>query len=273
VRQAVVEAARFLADRCAESITLCDVADHVGYSPFHLARAFERQLGQPPGQFLAAHRFQQAKRLLLATDERVIDVCHAVGFSSVGTFTARFTAAVGQSPVRFRRLPDMLADAPPEPVLVPGDSRGGGVVAGSVRLTPAALATLGSAASVYVGLFPRRTARGCPVSGTLLGETGDFLLLDVPPGTYWVLSSALPTGAGAAAQLVPGQAVAGAAREPVRVTRASPVHHREVWLDVAPAWNAPVLVALPPLASATFERPRAIPLRERSGKEYSVAGR
>lgn len=262
MRQAVVEAARFLAERCAEPITLCDVAEHVGYSPFHLSRAFERQLGQPPGQFLAAHRFQHAKRLLLSTDERVIDVCHAVGFSSVGTFTARFTAVVGQSPVRFRRLPELLADAPPEPVLVPGGARGGGVVTGSVALTPAALATLGGAASVYVGLFPRRMARGCPVSGTLLAEPGEFVLLDVPPGAYWLLSSALPAGAGAAAQLVPGQAVSGAAREPVRVSRASPAHHREVWLDVAPAWDAPVLVALPPLASATFGRPGAIPLRE-----------
>lgn len=264
MRQAVVEAARFITDRCAEPITLGDVADHVGYSPFHLSRAFERQVGQPPGQFLAAHRFQRAKRLLLNTDERVIDVCHAVGFSAVGTFTARFTAAVGQSPVRFRRLPDLLADTPPEPVLVPGAARGGGVVTGSVRLTPAALGALGGAAAIYVGLFTRRNARGRPVSGTLLGETGDFLLMDVPPGTYWVLSSALPARAGAAVQLVPGQAVSGAAPEPVHVTRQSPVHHRELWLDVAAPWDAPVVVALPPLASAPLANARAIPLRERS---------
>ncbi|GAB2974278.1 helix-turn-helix transcriptional regulator [Amycolatopsis acidiphila] len=273
MRQAVVEAARFLAGRCGEPITLCDVADHVGYSPFHLSRAFERQLGLPPGQFLAAHRFQRAKRLLLSTDERVIDVCHAVGFSSVGTFTARFTAAVGQSPVRFRRLPEALADAPPEPVIVPGAARDGGIVTGSVRLTPAALALLGGTPSVYVGLFPRRTARGFPVSGTLLGETSDFLLMDVPAGTYWVLASALPARAGAQAQLVPGQAVSGAAREPVRVTRESPAHHREVWLDVAREWDAPVLVALPPLASATAGGARAIRPREPSGKEYFLAGR
>jgi AraC-like DNA-binding protein len=248
VREAVVEAARFLAGHCGEPVTLSDVADHVGYSPFHLSRAFERQLGQPPGQFLAAHRFQRAKQLLLSSDERVIDICHEVGFTSVGTFTARFTAAVGQSPVRFRRLPDVLADAPPQPVIVPGGARDGGGVTGSVRLTPAALATLGGAAAVYVGLFRRRTARGFPVSGTLLGDTGDFLLIDVPPGTYWVLSSALPARASAATQLVPSRVVSGAAREPVRVTPGRLVH-REVWLDIAAEWDAPVLVALPPLAS------------------------
>lgn len=248
MHQAVVEAARFLSWHCAEPVTLSDVADHVGYSPFHLSRAFERQLGQPPGQFLAAHRFQRAKQLLLSSDERVIDICHEVGFTSVGTFTARFTAAVGQSPVRFRRLPDVLADAPPQPVIVTGGARDGGVVTGSVRFTSAALAALGGPASVYVGLFRRRTARGFPVSGTLLGDTGDFLLIDVPPGTYWVLSSALPARASAEVQLVPPRAISGAAREPVRVIPGRPVH-REVWLDVAPEWHAPVLIALPPLAS------------------------
>ncbi|GDY28447.1 helix-turn-helix domain-containing protein [Gandjariella thermophila] len=249
MRDAVIEAARFLADHTDQPITLGDVADHVGYSPFHLARSFERRLGVPPGQFLAAHRFQHAKRLLLAGDDRVIDICHAVGFTSVGTFTARFAAAVGASPVAFRRLPDALADAPPRPVLVPGSAPGGGAVGGSVRLSPAAAALLGAGASVYVGLFPRRAARGFPVSGSLLAGAGDFLLTDVPPGTYWVLATALPARADLPAQLVPATSVVGAAPRPVRVTAAGQCHHRDVHLDVAQTWQPPVLVALPPLAS------------------------
>ncbi|TVT22326.1 helix-turn-helix transcriptional regulator [Amycolatopsis rhizosphaerae] len=254
MREAVIEAARFLVGHSGEPITLGDVADHVGYSPFHLSRSFERLLGQPPGQFLAAHRFQRAKRLLLSTDERVVDVCHEVGFTSVGTFTKRFTAVVGHSPVEFRRLPDVLADFPPRPVIVPGADRDGGVVTGSARLTPAARALLSGAAAVYVGLFPRRSARGCPVSGTLLGESAGFLLTAVPPGTYWLLASALPAAGGALDQLVPGRIVAGMAAEPVLVTRQAPLHHRDVWLDVHADWTVPVLVALPPLASARTRR-------------------
>lgn len=250
MRETVIEAARFLAARCAEPIVLGDVADHVGYSPFHLARAFERQLGMPPGQFLAAHRFQRAKRLLLSGDERIIDVCHAVGFTSVGTFTTRFAAAVGRTPLEFRRLPDVLAHAPPRPVLIPGNAPGGGTVTGSVHLSPSARAVLGGAASVYVGLFPRRAARGIPVSGTLLGETSHFMLTDVPPGTYWVLASALPAMAGTETQLVPVRTVSGAAKEPVRVTAADPLHHRDLFLDLGADWGPPVLVALPPLASS-----------------------
>lgn len=249
MRNIVVEAARFLSSRADEPIALGDVADHVGYSPFHLARAFEKHLGMPPGQFLAAHRFQRAKRLLLSTDLRTIDVCHAVGFTSVGTFTTRFTAAVGRCPLQFRRLPDVLTDAPPEPVRVPGGAPGGGIVTGSVRLSPAALAAVGSSPAVYVGLFPRRNARGLPVSGTLLGGERDFLLTGIPPGTYWVLAAALPALADVEAQLVPGRTVSGAAGEPVRVGSARPLHQREIELDVRPDWAAPVIVALPPLAS------------------------
>ena len=250
MQDAVVEAARFLATHAEEPIALGDVADHVGYSPFHLARRFERQIGVPPGQFLATHRFQRAKRLLLSGDDRVIDICHAVGFTSGGTFTARFATAVGASPGAFRRLPDLLADSPPRAVHLPGGARGGGTVAGSVHLSPAASAALGGAAAVYVGLFPRRAARGFPVSGSLLAGTGDFLLTDVPAGTYWVLASALPSRADTPDQLVPCRSVLGAAAHPVQVSAASRAHHRQVYLDLADDWVAPVLVALPALASA-----------------------
>lgn len=254
MREAVADAARFLAARAAEPITLADVADHVGYSPFHLARTFERHLGMPPGQFLAAHRFQRAKRLLLSGDERIIDICHEVGFTSVGTFTTRFAAAVGRTPLEFRGLPDTLAQAPPRPVVVPGGASAGGTVAGSVRLSAAAQALLGDSPSIYVGLFPRRAARGKPVSGTLLGETTDFLLTGVPPGAYWLMSSALPSRDGPEAQLVPVHTVSGVAGEPVYVTPTKRSHCRDINLDIGPEWSPPVLVALPPLASTPVRR-------------------
>lgn len=250
MQDVAVRAARFLAEHAQESIALTDVADHVGYSPFHLARAFERHVGVPPGQYLAAHRFQRAKALLLAGDEHVIDICFAVGFSSVGTFTRRFATAVGVSPTEFRRLPDAMVASPPEPVDLPGRARHGGVVAGSVRISEAASAVLGGAAAIYVGLFPRRTARGFPVSGSMLGETREFLLTDVPHGVYWLLATALPGRDGPCEQLVPARSVVGACPSPVRVSADdAPWCHREVQLDVADDWSAPVVVALPPLAS------------------------
>lgn len=254
MQEVVVEAARFLVSHLDRRVTLADVADHVGYSQFHLARAFERHVGVPPGQFLTAHRLQAAKRLLLTSDERVIDVCYAAGFKSVGTFTTRFTAAVGSTPTQFRRLPDVLATSPPRPVLVPGGALWGGLVTGSVRVSPAGLEALGGAAAVYVGLFTRRAARGSPVAGALLAGPGDFALTGIPPGTYWLLSSALPARADAQAQLVPTRGVLGAFHQPLRVSTGGQVHDCDLYLDVADDWAAPVVVALPALASPKCAR-------------------
>lgn len=254
MREAVLSAARFITTHAEEPLGLGDVADHVGYSPFHLARTFTRELGMPPCQYLTARRFERTKQLLLQTDERIIDICNAVGFSAVGTFTSRFTAAVGTTPVEFRRLPDVLTDSPPRPTSSPG--AGAGTVMGTVRLSPAAQVALGPDPAVYVGLFPKRAARGFPVSGTLLAEPGDFLLTGVPAGTYWVMSSALPSRGGAAAQLIPGRTVAGACPRAVRVSAEAPVHHRDVYLDLGQDWSPPVLIALPALASADAQERR-----------------
>ena len=248
MRDVATEAACFIAEHAEEPLSLADVADHVGYSPFHLARSFERSLGQPPGRFLTAHRFQRAKGLLLDTDARIADVCCAVGFSSQGTFTRRFTAEVGVSPGEFRRLPHRLADNPPRPVLVPGTARAGGEVSGTVALSPAARIALGGGASIYVGLFARRVPSGVPASGALLDEEGRFHLTGVPAGRYWLMSTAFAARACPSAHLVPSWNVVGGSPEPVRVAAGS-VEHREITLGVAPPWSAPVLVALPPLAA------------------------
>ncbi|WP_020658622.1 helix-turn-helix transcriptional regulator [Amycolatopsis benzoatilytica] len=248
MRDSVLEAVRFLTAERSRPITLEDVADHVAYSPFHLARAFERQVGLPPGKFLAAQRFHLAKELLLDTGEKVIDICHEVGFSAPGTFTTRFTAAVGVTPHRFRRLPDLLADCPPAPVQVPGADRHGGVLTGRAELSLAAQSALRRPA-IYVGLFAASHARGIPVSGALLDDEHRFTLLDVPPGTYRLLACALPSGDPRSQLLPPVRAVGGAPR-PVRIRPGAPPLRQDVRLDLARDWTPPVLVALPPLASA-----------------------
>ncbi|HLH99695.1 MAG TPA: AraC family transcriptional regulator [Acidimicrobiales bacterium] len=254
---AVLEAARWLAAHASERVRLGDVADHVSYSPFHLARCFERQLGAPPGEFLAAHRFQRAKRLLLAGDDRTVDVCFAVGFQSLGTFTGRFGEAVGVTPSGFRRLPDRLADAPARPLVRPGPDRWGGAVRGRVALAPAAAGLLGPDPAVYVGVFPRRLPRGAPVSGARLAGPGEFVLGGVPTGRYWVLACALPGGGDPVDQLLPPAAVVGAGPRPVDVLPVEVSTAPDVVLDLAPDWMTPVVVALPALALPGAQDPRS----------------
>ncbi|MDA8061278.1 MAG: helix-turn-helix transcriptional regulator [Actinomycetota bacterium] len=246
-RREVLEAAGFLAANAERPVRLADVAEHVSYSPWHLAHLFERELGLSPGRYLASWRLQRAKQLLLSADDKVVDICHQVGFESLGSFTSRFGADVGVSPTSFRRLPHLLAESPPRPVRAPGSGPPGSVVAGTVGISPAALQALGGAVALYVGLFEHRVARGAPVSGALLAEPGNFCLGGVPAGWWWLLGSALPASAGPGPQLLPGLAVVGAAG-PLEVGRGGPVGNVDLRLDFCPSWTPPVVVALPSLA-------------------------
>src|SRR5262245_58155120 len=73
-------------------------------SPFHFNRIFHKLVGIPPCHYLSALRLQTAKRLLISTQELIIDVCLDVGFTSPGTFSRRFKDQVGLAPRQFRRL-------------------------------------------------------------------------------------------------------------------------------------------------------------------------
>src|SRR5438270_7166041 len=73
-------------------------------SPFHFNRTFRQVTGVPPSQFLYALRLDTARRLLMKTERKVIDICYDVGYNSVGTFTRRFTDLFGISPTTLREL-------------------------------------------------------------------------------------------------------------------------------------------------------------------------
>src|SRR5436190_7545298 len=69
----------------------------------HLSREFKRAYGEPPYGYLMTRRIERAMALLRRGDLSVTDVCFAVGCSSLGTFSTRFTELVGMSPSAYRR--------------------------------------------------------------------------------------------------------------------------------------------------------------------------
>ncbi|PVE10281.1 helix-turn-helix domain-containing protein [Streptomyces scopuliridis] len=99
--ESVVEVIR---DRYDEDLSLCALADMARLSSFHMSRIFRQETGLPPTRFLSAVRQEVAKRKLLCTSDRVADISVQVGYSSLGSFTTRFTKSVGVPPGRFRRL-------------------------------------------------------------------------------------------------------------------------------------------------------------------------
>ena len=71
-------------------------------SPAHFSRQFRAAFGETPYSYLMTRRIERAKALLRRGDLSVTDVCMAVGATSLGSFSTRFTELVGQSPSAYR---------------------------------------------------------------------------------------------------------------------------------------------------------------------------
>ena len=69
----------------------------------HLNREFRRAYGESPYSYLMTRRIERAMALLRRGDLSVTEVCLAVGCSSLGTFSTRFTELVGVPPSTYRR--------------------------------------------------------------------------------------------------------------------------------------------------------------------------
>jgi AraC-like DNA-binding protein len=69
----------------------------------HLSRQFRLAFGESPYSYLMTRRIERAMALLRRGDLNVTEVCFAVGCSSLGTFSTRFTELVGVSPSVYRR--------------------------------------------------------------------------------------------------------------------------------------------------------------------------
>jgi AraC-like DNA-binding protein len=85
-----------------EPLDLDRLARVAGMSKYHFARSFEATYGETPIRYLTRRRIERAQDLLRVANLTVTEVCMAVGFSSLGSFSTRFTQLVGESPTAYR---------------------------------------------------------------------------------------------------------------------------------------------------------------------------
>ena len=90
-------------------LSLTALACAVHLSPDHLIRCFREVFGETPHRYLQRRRVERAMHLLGTTRLDVTDVCLAVGFSSLGTFSSTFTRIVGVPPSAYARARRDLA--------------------------------------------------------------------------------------------------------------------------------------------------------------------
>lgn len=187
-----------------ELLTLEDLASVACLSPSHFTRVFRRVVGIPPVEFLAALRFQTARRLLLTTHLSVTDVCFEVGYTSTGSFTSRFTQMVGLSPRLLRQRahafepsPIVMADErdPMQSLHIPLSN----VLLGRI------IAPTTFQGTIYVGLFRSPIPQWRPVRCTRLGAPGTYLFHGMADGIYYLRAAAFPVASDIQTSLLPGE--------------------------------------------------------------------
>ncbi|EHR60445.1 DNA-binding domain-containing protein, AraC-type [Saccharomonospora cyanea NA-134] len=87
----------------AEPLTVAGLAEAAGLSRSHFCEQFRKAFGESPHAYLLTRRLERAAALLRTTDRTVTEICHAVGLTSVGSFTTSFTRTYGRSPKAYRR--------------------------------------------------------------------------------------------------------------------------------------------------------------------------
>jgi AraC-like DNA-binding protein len=111
-RERLERARSFMHARFADPIDLDAIARQAFFSRYHFLRAFRREFGTTPHQYLVQRRIDAAKELLQSTDKSVTEVCFDVGYGSIGSFSTLFQRHVGVSPQRYRarvvQVPDWI---------------------------------------------------------------------------------------------------------------------------------------------------------------------
>jgi AraC family transcriptional regulator len=90
-------------DRFAEKLSLGEIAAAVGVHPVHLARAFRRQHGSTPGDYIRTLRVEFACRQLTTSDIPMVQVALSAGFPDQSHFTKAFRRQMQMTPGEFRR--------------------------------------------------------------------------------------------------------------------------------------------------------------------------
>lgn len=113
----VVQAKLFIDAHYAEQLRVDDISGEAAFSKFHFIRLFKQVYGRTPHGHLTYVRMERAKQLL-SGGMPATEVCYAVGFASMGSFSRLFKRCVGVAPSSYRAQQVARAEAVRERPLV-----------------------------------------------------------------------------------------------------------------------------------------------------------
>jgi AraC-like DNA-binding protein len=97
---AIQQSCHYIDEYFAQGVSLQELAQHIGLSPYYLLRVFRTEVGMPPYAYLESVRIRHAQRLL-ATGKPLAEVAAEVGFSSQSHMTRRFKKIIGVTPGQY----------------------------------------------------------------------------------------------------------------------------------------------------------------------------
>ncbi|MFN3492433.1 MAG: helix-turn-helix domain-containing protein [Anaerolineales bacterium] len=105
-KTAIQKARQYIEEHFYLQVSLKDLANHAGFSPYYFLRAFRKEVGMPPHEYLENIRIRHAQKLI----EAGATLAHAaveIGFSSQSHMTRSFKKIIGITPgqyaAQFRR--------------------------------------------------------------------------------------------------------------------------------------------------------------------------
>jgi len=99
----IVKAKLFIEERYADNIDLNNIAGESFFSKFHFIRQFRKVYHKTPHQYLSFIRVEKAK-LFLKDNIELSQVCYAIGFESISSFTGLFKKMTGYTPGKYQTI-------------------------------------------------------------------------------------------------------------------------------------------------------------------------
>jgi AraC-like DNA-binding protein len=99
-KQAVSQARRYIEEHFTRGVSLNELAQHVGLSPYYLLRVFSAEVGMPPYAYLESVRVRYAQRLL-ENGRPLAETAIEAGYSSQSHMTRHFKKIIGATPGQY----------------------------------------------------------------------------------------------------------------------------------------------------------------------------
>lgn len=235
----VIEQMRSEPDR---TLSLGEISEIAALSSFHAIRVFRLITGYTPAAMQTALRIQEAKRLLVSERLSVTETCYAVGFSSLGSFSQRFSSLAAVNPSEYRTARERADDLAEELSRLHRTPLGPAPEPGSVsgRL----IADNPQSCFYFVGLFPPGPPQGRPIRGDVLESPGEFVIRHVPDGAYTIYSAAVSKPRHSVDWVLPDTETHTGGGQSIQMTCGIPVESVEIELRPRTAYLTPVLTTL-----------------------------